>query len=65
MEGVKVLATGFDKEEKAEIERIVNAMHGEIETKIISNVTFVIAKDVLAAKYKFAVKKHTEASFEN
>ncbi|KAH7331041.1 hypothetical protein KP509_20G013000 [Ceratopteris richardii] len=56
MEGVKVLATGFDKEEKAEIERIVNAMHGEIETKIISNVTFVIAKDVLAAKYKFAVK---------
>ncbi|MCO5604802.1 hypothetical protein L7F22_058974 [Adiantum nelumboides] len=55
MEGVKVLATGFEKTEKAEIERIIKSMCGEIESKAFTSVSFVIAKDVLAAKYKFAV----------
>jgi hypothetical protein len=32
-------------------------MCGEVETKVLANVSFVIAKDVLAAKYK-VIHKH-------
>lgn len=55
MEGVKVLATGFEKLEKLKIESLVSAMCGELESKTLTNASFIIAKDVLAAKYKFSV----------
>lgn len=35
-----------------EIERLVTSMGGEIESKALTSISFIIAKDVLAAKYK-------------
>eukprot|EP00249_Psilotum_nudum_P027337 c34885_g1_i1 orf=42-1013(+) len=56
MEGVKVLTTGFERQEKLEIERLVAAMCGESHTKVSMDITFVIARNVLAAKYKWSLK---------
>ena len=37
---------------QAKIEHLVTAMGGLLQTKVAMDVNFVIAKDVLAAKYK-------------
>ncbi|KAK9050118.1 hypothetical protein SSX86_030912, partial [Deinandra increscens subsp. villosa] len=55
MDGVKVLASGFETKEKDEIVRLVTAMGGVLQTKASSDVSFVIVKNVLAAKYKWAL----------
>ncbi|XP_020107037.1 DNA topoisomerase 2-binding protein 1-A isoform X2 [Ananas comosus] len=55
MDGVKVLASGFEKDEKVKIEQLVTAMGGVLLTKASLDVNFVIAKNVLAAKYKWAL----------
>ncbi|RVX15802.1 DNA topoisomerase 2-binding protein 1 [Vitis vinifera] len=52
MDGVKVLASGFDMDEKVKIGKLVTAMGGVLHTKASSDVSFVIVKNVLAAKYK-------------
>ncbi|KAG6527649.1 hypothetical protein ZIOFF_009775 [Zingiber officinale] len=55
MDGVKILASGFDKDEKVsliQIEQLVTAMGGVLHTKASQDVNFVIVKNVLAAKYK-------------
>lgn len=54
MDGVKVLASGFDMDEKVKIGKLVTAMGGVLHTKASSDVSFVIVKNVLAAKYKWA-----------
>uniref|UniRef100_A0A803R0B0 BRCT domain-containing protein n=1 Tax=Cannabis sativa TaxID=3483 RepID=A0A803R0B0_CANSA len=56
MEGVKVLATGFEGDEKGRIEKLVTSMGGVFHSRASSDVSFVIAKNVLAGKYKFAVQ---------
>ncbi|CAM0874720.1 unnamed protein product [Alopecurus aequalis] len=55
MDGVTILCSGFEKDERAKIEHLVTAMGGLLQTKVSMDVNFVIAKDVLAAKYKWAV----------
>ncbi|CAA0827245.1 transcription coactivators [Striga hermonthica] len=55
MDGVNVLASGFEKDEKADIAKMIAAMGGVLHTKASPDVTFVIAKDVLAQKYKWAL----------
>ncbi|XP_042461718.1 DNA topoisomerase 2-binding protein 1-like isoform X3 [Zingiber officinale] len=55
MDGVKILASGFDKDEKIQIEQLVTAMGGVLHTKASQDVNFVIVKNVLAAKYKWAL----------
>ncbi|KAG1369945.1 putative NAD kinase 2, chloroplastic [Cocos nucifera] len=55
MDGVKVLASGFEKEEKAKIEQLVTAMGGALHSKASVDINFVIVKNVLAAKYKWAL----------
>ncbi|XP_039776274.1 DNA topoisomerase 2-binding protein 1-A-like isoform X7 [Panicum virgatum] len=55
MDGVKILCSGFEKAEKAKIEELVTAMGGILESKSSMDVNFVIVKDVMAAKYKYAV----------
>ncbi|KAL5204766.1 hypothetical protein ABZP36_009637 [Zizania latifolia] len=55
MDGVKTLCSGFEKDEKAKIEQLVTAMGGILQNKVSMDVNFVIAKDVLAAKYKWAL----------
>ncbi|XP_078433783.1 transcription coactivator isoform X2 [Wolffia australiana] len=55
MDGVRVLASGFDKEEKVKIEQLVTAMGGILVQKAALDVSFVIARNVLAAKYKWAM----------
>ncbi|CAI0393263.1 unnamed protein product [Linum tenue] len=55
MDGLKVLASGFDPDEKVKIEKLVKAMGGELCSKASLDVSFVIVKDVLAAKYKWAL----------
>ncbi|KAH9757176.1 transcription coactivator [Citrus sinensis] len=52
MDGVKVIASGFDVDEKFKIEKLVTAMGGVLQTKATLDVSFVIVKNVLAAKYK-------------
>ncbi|XP_043703207.1 DNA topoisomerase 2-binding protein 1-A-like isoform X3 [Telopea speciosissima] len=54
MDGVKVLASGFEKDEKVKIEKLVTAMGGVLQTRASMDVNFVIARNVLAAKYKWA-----------
>ncbi|KAJ4965475.1 hypothetical protein NE237_017324 [Protea cynaroides] len=54
MDGVKVLASGFEKDEKVKIEKLVTAMGGVLQTKASMDINFVIGKNVLAAKYKWA-----------
>ncbi|XP_044980587.1 DNA topoisomerase 2-binding protein 1 isoform X1 [Hordeum vulgare subsp. vulgare] len=55
MDGVTVLCSGFEKDERARIEQLVTAMGGLLQTKVSMDVDFVVAKDVMAAKYKWAV----------
>lgn len=55
MDGVKILASGFEMDEKGKIRKMVAAMGGVLQTKASSDVSFVIVKDVLAAKYKWAL----------
>ncbi|KDP32858.1 hypothetical protein JCGZ_12150 [Jatropha curcas] len=55
MDGVKILASGFEVDEKVKIEKLVTAMGGQLHTKASSDVSFVIVKNVLAAKYKWAL----------
>ncbi|WVY89504.1 hypothetical protein V8G54_035018, partial [Vigna mungo] len=52
MDGVKVLASGFDTEEKVKIEELVAEMGGVLHTKTSLDLNFVIVKNVLARKYK-------------
>ncbi|XP_049935971.1 uncharacterized protein LOC116268065 isoform X2 [Nymphaea colorata] len=54
MDGAKVLASGFDQEEKDKIDMMVTAMSGVLLAKVSLDISFVIVKDVLAAKYKWA-----------
>ncbi|KAK4780167.1 hypothetical protein SAY87_016273 [Trapa incisa] len=55
MDGVKVLASGFEMNEKAEIEKLVYSMGGILQTKTSHDVSFVVVKNVLATKYKWAL----------
>ncbi|TKY56104.1 DNA topoisomerase 2-binding protein 1-A [Spatholobus suberectus] len=55
MEGVKVLASGFDMDEKVKIEELVAEMGGVLHIKASLDLNFVIVKNVLAAKYKWAL----------
>ncbi|XP_050255317.1 uncharacterized protein LOC126701251 [Quercus robur] len=55
MDGVKVLASGFEADEKVKIETLVTAMGGVLHPKASLDVSFVIVKNVLAAKYKWAL----------
>ncbi|KAI3513562.1 hypothetical protein L1887_20898 [Cichorium endivia] len=55
MDGVKILASGFEKDPKEEIDKLVTAMGGLFQTKASSDINFVIVKNVLAAKYKWAL----------
>ncbi|CAK7346916.1 unnamed protein product [Dovyalis caffra] len=55
MDGVKVLASGFDMDEKVKIEQLVTAMSGVLQTKASVDVRFVVVKNVSAAKYKWAL----------
>ncbi|RAL48803.1 hypothetical protein DM860_001123 [Cuscuta australis] len=55
MEGVKVLASGFAVDEKLKIRKLVKAMGGVFQEKASMDVNIVIVKNVLAAKYWWAV----------
>ncbi|XP_019167494.1 PREDICTED: DNA topoisomerase 2-binding protein 1 isoform X1 [Ipomoea nil] len=55
MDGVKILASGFEADEKVEIKKLVEAMGGVLQAKASMDVNFVIVKNVLAAKYRWAV----------
>ncbi|XP_031092446.1 DNA topoisomerase 2-binding protein 1-A isoform X1 [Ipomoea triloba] len=55
MDGVKILASGFEKDEKVEIKKLVAAMGGVLQAKASMDVNFVIVKNVLAAKYRWAL----------
>ncbi|XP_022768095.1 DNA topoisomerase 2-binding protein 1-A isoform X2 [Durio zibethinus] len=55
MDSLKVLASGFDIDEKVKIEKLVTAMGGVLHTKASLEVSFVVVKNVLAAKYKWAL----------
>ncbi|PRQ26631.1 putative BRCT domain-containing protein [Rosa chinensis] len=52
LDGVNVLASGFEADEKVKIKNLVTSMGGVLHTKTSLDVSFVIAKNVLAAKYK-------------
>ncbi|KAL8144099.1 hypothetical protein V2J09_017131 [Rumex salicifolius] len=55
MDGVKVLISGFEMEERAKFGKLVAAMGGSLLTKPSSDVSFVVVKNVIAAKYKWAI----------
>ncbi|CAN8234236.1 unnamed protein product [Cochlearia groenlandica] len=55
MDGLKVLASGFLMDEKVEIEELVTSMGGVLVSRASSDVNFVIVKNVLAGKYKWAL----------
>ncbi|KAE9595895.1 putative BRCT domain-containing protein [Lupinus albus] len=55
MDGVKLLASGFDMDEKVKIEELVTEMGGILHAKASLDLNFVIVKNVLAAKYKWAL----------
>ncbi|EOA33580.1 hypothetical protein CARUB_v10019723mg [Capsella rubella] len=55
MDGLKVLASGFLMDEKAKIKELVTSMGGVLLSRASSDVNFVIVKNVLAAKYKWAL----------
>ncbi|KAF8103589.1 hypothetical protein N665_0188s0516 [Sinapis alba] len=55
MDGLKVLASGFQIDEKVKIEKLVTSMGGVLVSRTSSDVNFVIVKNVLAAKYKWAL----------
>ncbi|MCL7045376.1 hypothetical protein MKW94_003113, partial [Papaver nudicaule] len=56
MDGVKVLATGFENHEKSKIEKLVTAMGGVFQTRAALDIEFVICKNVLSGKYKWAIQ---------
>lgn len=55
MDGVKLLASGFEMEQKVEMVKMVNAMGGVLQSKAAMDVSFVVVKNVLSAKYKWAM----------
>ncbi|XP_073142139.1 uncharacterized protein [Henckelia pumila] len=55
MDGVNILVSGFDKDEKVNIMKMVTTMGGVLLAKASSDVSFVVVKNVLAQKYKWAV----------
>ncbi|CAI9266608.1 unnamed protein product [Lactuca saligna] len=55
MDGVNILTSGFEKEGKDELDKLVTAMGGLLQTKASMDINFVIVKNVLAAKYKWAL----------
>ncbi|GAA0176938.1 DNA metabolism protein [Lithospermum erythrorhizon] len=55
MDGVKVIASGFDIDEKVEIGKLVAGMGGVLQVRSSADISFVIVKNVLAAKYKLAL----------
>ncbi|VYS51306.1 unnamed protein product [Arabidopsis thaliana] len=57
MDGLKVLASGFLVDEKVKIKELVTSMGGVLLSRASSDVNFVIVKNVLAAKYKWALNK--------
>ncbi|CAH8354700.1 unnamed protein product [Eruca vesicaria subsp. sativa] len=57
MDGLKILASGFQIDEKVKIEKLVTSMGGVLVSRT-SDVNFVIVKNVLAAKYKWALYVH-------
>ncbi|XP_021718189.1 DNA topoisomerase 2-binding protein 1-A-like [Chenopodium quinoa] len=57
MDGVKVLASGFGQEEKERIGKLVTAMSGSFTSKTSLDVNFIIVKNVMAGKYKWAASK--------
>lgn len=57
MDGVKVLASGFNQEERERIRKLVISMSGSFHTKASLDVNFVIVKNVMAGKYKWAASK--------
>ncbi|XP_073142146.1 uncharacterized protein [Henckelia pumila] len=52
MDGVNILVSGFDKDEKVNIMKMVTTMGGVLLAKASSDVSFVVVKNVLAQKYK-------------
>ncbi|XP_024171770.1 uncharacterized protein LOC112177743 [Rosa chinensis] len=57
LDGVNVLASGFEADEKVKIKNLVTSMGGVLHTKTSLDVSFVIAKNALAAKYKVSYLK--------
>ncbi|XP_041995003.1 DNA topoisomerase 2-binding protein 1-A-like isoform X2 [Salvia splendens] len=55
LDGVNIVTSGFDKDVKANIGKKVTAMGGQLTKKASSDVSFVIVKDVLVQKYKWAL----------
>ncbi|XP_039174216.1 uncharacterized protein LOC108954931 [Eucalyptus grandis] len=55
MDGVEVLAPGFEMDEEAEIEKLVTSTGEALQTKTLADVSFVIAKNILAAKYRVLI----------
>ncbi|KAL6211993.1 hypothetical protein ACLB2K_017216 [Fragaria x ananassa] len=55
LDGVNVLASGFKADEKIKIRNLITSMGGVLHTKTSLDVSFVIAKDVIATKYKWAL----------
>nr|CAB3491152.1 unnamed protein product [Digitaria exilis] len=55
MDGVRILCSGFEKAEKAKIEELVTAMGGLLQSKSSMDVNFVIVKDVMSPKYRYAL----------
>ncbi|KAF5208153.1 Dna topoisomerase 2-binding protein [Thalictrum thalictroides] len=55
MDGVKVLLSGFEKDEKVKLEELVTAMGGIIQNRASMDISFVVVKNVSAAKYKWAL----------
>ncbi|GMH00932.1 hypothetical protein Nepgr_002771 [Nepenthes gracilis] len=55
MDGVKVLVSGFEAEERGKLGKLVIAMGGRLHSKASLDVSFVIVKSVRAAKYKWAL----------
>ncbi|XP_024371130.1 uncharacterized protein [Physcomitrium patens] len=54
LEGVSVLLTGFSGDEKKDLEELVTSMDGTLLQQPVREVDFVVAKDVLATKYRWA-----------
>ncbi|KAL2642951.1 hypothetical protein R1flu_010538 [Riccia fluitans] len=52
LEGMRILATGFEKKKKIRIEHLVSAMCGELYSNSSMDIDIVVAKNVLSPKYK-------------
>ncbi|XP_057790006.1 uncharacterized protein LOC131006872 [Salvia miltiorrhiza] len=55
LDGVNIVMSGFEKDVKDAIRKKVTAMGGQMKKKASSDVSFVIVKDVLCQKYKWAL----------